>query len=492
MLNKHRILAGIRCHKLLWWQANDRDAPELKPDADAQVRFAEGRITDEHARRFIGGGVEVSRGRDVNPISVAARTQEAIATGSSPLFQPAFIAGPANIRADVLEKAGAAWTLVEVKSAKSPRDKKDRKKKLDDYGLDVAVQSAVIGASGTPVARAELMLLNRDFVHPDGGDLFVRDDVTADIAADAAKVMPVVEQLARVVRGPLPTVAPGDQCVEPDECPFFDRCNDRPPPHHVSELYHAKRHAKKFEAEGKTMIAHLDEADAPNEPAKRQVRAVKSGTRVVLPGLRAALDALATPIAYLDFETVQPAVPRWPGCRPQDLVAVQFSVHREGFGDDGTRSYLARRGGDPRAPMIEPLIEACAGARTILVYFEAFEKARIEELAEWFPERRKELLHINERIVDLLPIVRDHVYDPAFRGSFSLKKVLPALVPGLDYSDLNIREGTAAAAAIYELLLGDPKDAAEEDAIRADLLAYCERDTEAMVRLVAELRRMAT
>jgi hypothetical protein len=241
------------------------------------------------------------------------------------------------------------------------------------------------------------------------------------------------------------------------------------------------------------MIRDLDESDAPNAPARRQVRAVKAGNRLVEPGLRPALNALKSPIVHLDFETVQLAVPRWPGCGPQEMVAVQFSVHRER--EDGTvdhLEFLAERGDDPRPAIIDALIEACRGAGTVLVYFEAFEKKRIEDLASWFPGRAAELMDIHARIVDLLPIVRDNVYDLEFHGSFSLKKVLPALVHDLSYDNLEIREGGAAAAAIYRLLFEDGLSGETARALRANLLAYCKRDTEAMVRLLAVLRSLAT
>jgi predicted RecB family nuclease len=124
------------------------------------------------------------------------------------------------------------------------------------------------------------------------------------------------------------------------------------------------------------------------------------------------------------------------------------------------------------------------------VYYEAFEKARIRELADLFPEHASALMDISDRIVDLLPIVRDHVYDPEFHGSFSLKKVLPALVPDLDYSDLVIQDGGAATAGIYRLLFDQGLDADAQAALRTDLLAYCHRDTEAMVKLAAKLKEL--
>ena len=100
-------------------------------------------------------------------------------------------------------------------------------------------------------------------------------------------------------------------------------------------------------------------------------------------------------------------------------------------------------------------------------------------------------MDLHGRIVDLLPIVRNHVYDRDFRGSFSLKTVLPALVPELGYDDLAIQDGGQATAAIYRLLFDESLDAAAEAELRRDLLAYCERDTFAMMELLRVLRGMA-
>jgi hypothetical protein len=468
-LNKRQVLSGMRCHRLLWWLVHEKESPELKHSAETLVRFAEGQVTDDYARRFMGE------------------------SGPDRLFQPSYEAGGVNIRADALERTDGQWTLVEVKSTKSPRDAKDRKKKVDEHTADLAVQAATIRATGAEVGRSHLMLLNRDCRHPNLDNLFVREDVTAEVDAEAARVMPVVAELHQMLRAPLPTVAVGGHCTDPEECPFHHRCHDKLPDHHVSELYYAKARAAKFASQGKTFISQLEESDAPNEPARRQVRSVRAGARVVESTLRAALNDLKAPLVHLDFETVQLAVPRWPGCAPQDMVAVQFSVHRER--SDGSVEHiehLARRGGDPRPALIHELIEACRGAATILVYYEQFEKSRINELAASFPEYAAALNDIHDRIKDLLPIVREHVYDPGFHGSFSLKKVLPALVPGLGYSDLKIQEGGSAAAGIYRLLFDEKLDAAGQDALRADLLAYCKRDTEAMVRLLGVLRTLAT
>ena len=495
-LAKRQVLSGLRCHKKLWLEVNEKEAHELEINDELRVRFAEGRVVGEEAQKHSGAGVMLAPHGDADIAKVATRTRDAMAHGESLLFEAGFIAAGAGIRADIMRREGdgaqATWSITEVKQSKLPEKERERDKKLGLHVADVAVQAWVAHAANVRVAASNLMLLNPACRHPDLSNLFLTTDVTARVlpvmqALPAA--MATMQDVLRLEAAPHTPV--GDQCTDPDTCEFYDRCHTPLPDHHVSELYYAKKLAKKLAADGKTMIADLTEADAPTPPAKRQVRSVKSGKRIVEPGLAAALGSLKAPIAYFDFETVQLAVPRWPGCGPQDLVAVQFSVHREGFADNTTRQFLARRGGDPRPALIDAMVEACAGAGSIVVYYEAFEKSRIKELAASFPERESELMDIHDRIVDLLPIVRDHVYDPEFHGSFSLKTVLPALVPDLTYKGLAIQEGMAATAAIYLMLFDDSMDQARQDALRIDLLAYCHRDTEAMVRLVAVLRALA-
>lgn len=490
-LNKRQVLSGLRCHKKLWFEFHEDDAPELRLTDEMLMRFAEGREVGKHARLARGDGVNAAPEGRVSQDVVEQRTAAAMSDGAARVFEAGFTAGGANIRADILERDGDAWRLIEVKSSKWPEKDRDREKKFELHVPDVAVQAWVARGAALPLGATHLMYLNPDCRHPDLSNLFSTVEVTTRVEPVVRELPQAVATMQAMLTGSVPDTAVGDQCTDPDDCPFYDRCHLPLPDHHVSELYYGKRYAERFESEGKRLISDLSESDAPNAAAKRQVRAVKAGTRIVEPGLGARLAMLQTPIIHLDFETVQLAVPRWPGCHPQDMVAVQFSVHRERA--DGTVdhvAHLAQPGGDPRPALIDALVEACRGAATILVYFEQFEKKRIEELAEWFPAREGELMDIHRRIVDLLPIVRDHVYDPDFRGSFSLKKVLPALVPGLGYSDLAIQEGGTATAAIYRLLFDDKLNSDEAGVLRANLLAYCERDTEAMVRLLQRLREL--
>jgi hypothetical protein len=194
-------------------------------------------------------------------------------------------------------------------------------------------------------------------------------------------------------------------------------------------------------------------------------------------------------MAFLDFETISLAVPEWPGCAPYDSAPVQFSVHIERVGGLEHHQWLAEGPGDPRRDLALALVDACAGAKTIAAYNAGFERGVIEDLAGACPDLARPLMALARRLVDLLPVVREHVYHPTFGGSFGLKSVLPGLT-GHGYDDLALADGGTASASL-ERFLFDTLAAAERETLRRDLLAYCARDTWALVLLLERLRELA-
>jgi hypothetical protein len=265
------------------------------------------------------------------------------------------------------------------------------------------------------------------------------------------------------------------------------------PPHHVSTLYGAKRRAQALESQGYVTIHDLPDGLGLSVVADRQRRAVQAGAVIVEGDLGKALSAFRSPIAFLDFETVQFAIPIWDGCHPFDQIPAQFSCHSQR--PDGELDHLEwvpEAPGDPRAEIAGRIVDACAGAHTVVAYNAGFEKGCLEGLANALPGHAVALRDIISRLADPLPVVREHVYHPDFDGSFSLKSILPALVPDLGYDDLAIADGGSASRELMRLVMGDatllPADRAKK---REELLRYCERDTLAMVRVLSRLRELA-
>lgn len=482
-LSKSRFLAGLQCPKRLWWQIHEPDARELIADAVQAHILARGRRVGELARSHVPGGVLIDLPAQEIRERVAA-TARALADGAPVVYEASFVADDVFVAVDILERRGAGFVLTEVKSTLDVKEA---------HLPDVAIQLHVARRAGLAVHRAELMHLNRECHYPDLSNLFVRAEVTAQLAELLRALPPRIEPLRRAMAGPLPEVATGAHCGEPYECPFLARCWPALPPHHVSTLHRIR--AAKVEqllAAGYVTLHDLPDDFETSPEARRQIRSVREGRPIFEPGLGRALAELRPPLAFLDFETVSPAIPAWPGCTPYQAVPVQFSCHVEGPEGLRHQAWLADGPEDPRRPFAEALLAACAGARTIVAWYASFEQGCLEGLAEALPDLAPALRDLSARTVDLLSIVRSHVYHPEFGGSFSLKRVLPALVPELGYGDLAIADGGMASAALEGMLLeAEPAGELEPGRLREALLRYCERDTLAMVRLHERLRSEA-
>ena len=204
------------------------------------------------------------------------------------------------------------------------------------------------------------------------------------------------------------------------------------------------------------------------------------------------LESLKYPLYFMDFESVNPAIPRFSGMRPFDQLPFQWSVHVQQQPDSELEHYefLATDNSDPRREFIHSLCGALGESGSIAVYA-AFESQRLTELAAWLPEFSEQTKRIRGRLWDLLPIVRDNLYHPQFAGSYSLKSVLPALVPELTYEGMTVANGQDAGVA-WERLIRRNLEQTERECIREALLDYCGQDTLAMVKLVAKLRSIST
>ncbi len=477
-LSKSRFLQGLQCPKLLWWAVHEPEAPELVWDAAQEAILERGHRVGELARTYVPGGVLIDLPHQELAARVAA-TRKAIAEGAQVLYEASFLEDGVFVAVDILDLREGA--LIEVKSTTVVKFQ---------HLPDVAIQLHVLRRAGLPIGRAEVMHLDRECRYPDLSKLFARVDVTERAEALLAGLPAEVEGQLRILAGELPEAPTGLHCDRPYGCPFRERCWPEPGEHDVEELYGwGPGRTQALRSQGLRSLLDLPEDFPGSAVVRRQLESVRTGRVVVEPGLGAALADLEGPLGFLDFETVAPAVPVWPGCRPYDPVPAQFSLHGVNGGRLLHHAHLAEGPGDPRPALAEALVRASAGARTLLAYNAAFERRCLLGLAEAVPSLGHDLRALAERVVDLLPIVRDHVYHPGFRGSFSLKSVLPALVPALGYQDLEIAEGQGASLALEALLLEPSGEGTE--ALRAQLLAYCERDTLAMVQLLDRLRSMA-
>ena len=480
LLTKTRFLAGRQCPLRLWFELNNREPVKQGPDLKNRLRW--GQRIGEMARSRFPTGTHV-RLIGENAIEI---TQDLIRRDVGILFEAAFDADRTFAAIDVLIREPAGFRAIEVKmqSGSKPPD--------DDLLDELAFEYLVMREAGLPVTRMELMRLNPECVFPDLGNLFLTTDVTAECVSRVAAVSAMATGLFPVFDGIRPEVLPGPQCKKPERCPFFDQCNPPLPPDDIRRLYrlHWKRRDALL-AQGITSVHNLPPSFNPTPIQARQIKALRTGKRVVEPTLGPTLDRVEFPIAFLDFETINLPVPRFEGTSPWQQVPVQFSCHvLDVVGNVVHHEWLAADDRDPRPDFAREVLAAVEGAGTVVAHHAGFEAERLKETAVAVPALADRLVTLASSLADTEVWLNENVYDLAFDSSFSLKKVLPALT-GLGYDDLKVQEGLNASA-LLEQLLWEPGWLEEPaDQLQHDLLAYCGRDTEALVLMWHELRKMA-
>src|SRR5438309_2156878 len=342
---------------------------------------------------------------------------------------------------------------------------------------------------------AEVLHLNKKFRHPASGDLFARTDVTGAVATFLPQVPDEITRQREMLAGPLPDVPVGLHCFEPRECPFMKRCWPDTPDHIRNLAGVGPKKTAAYLARGITSIADLPPREKLNFTQRRQLKAMAEHRIIVEPTLVAELapfGGVDFRLGFLDFETIARAIPVWPGMAPWQQAAAQFSYHeRQPDGSYTHAAFLAEGPDDARPKLAAAMVRATIKADRVVTYT-GFEKTRIRELQQAVPDLAAELAALEAKLLDLHPVVKNCVYHPDFRGSFSLKDILTPLVPELTYDDLVIVDGRIASVEIARLLfVADKIPKRERDRVRQDLLNYCERDTWAMVKLVERLRELA-
>jgi len=488
-ISKSKFVAGMQCLKRLYYQVHQ---PELAEEEDEglESRFEQGEAVGLLAHRRFPGGVLVGFENGID--GALANTAALIDDSSVPaIFEATFQHANTLVRVDILERRpNNRWRLIEVKSSVEVKP---------HYLYDLAIQRYVLSACGLDIFSACLMHLNRDYrydgIQHDLGTLFAIQNQTMQIRKLEADLPGLLSaQRTALAQLAAPDISPGPQCADPYRCEFYGYCNPEPPEHHISLLprLSVKQQGALVEL-GVSRITEIPEDFSLTEIQARVFNSVTTGRTWISEALQEELSQLKYPLFFMDFESVYPAIPRFSGMWPYSQIPFQWSVHRQSTLNAPLEhfEFLSDDQGDPRLKFIKSLCKVLGKRGQIVVYNSSFESQRLRELADWLPEYAEQIKNVRGRLWDLLPFVRKHVYHPDFRGSFSIKAVLPALVPGMAYDGLEVAEGNGAGVAWERIINGD-LDAAERQRLKAALLAYCCQDTLAMVKIVGWLRGAGT
>ena len=487
-LSKSKLLAFRQCPKRLWLEVHQ---PELRADSGpALASFATGHQVGDIARQLYdpqGQGTLIdpqAEGFD----AAFARTQHLLANSRQPIFEAGFRAGGGLAFADVLlptaDGAHSGWRMVEVKSSTSVKDY---------HRDDAAIQAYLARESGLALTAIALAHIDSGWIYPGHGDyrgLLCENDLSEETFARADEVKDWIAEAQAVAQcDSAPVVATGAQCFHPFECGFYSHCASfEPQAEHPIYWLPRPGQAVKIHVQTHGVTELRDLPDDLLNPLQLRVKQATLSGEVFFDQASAAqaLAGYSLPAYFIDFETIQFAVPIWAGTRPYQQIPFQFSVHHlDASGHATHTAFLDLSGHNPCRAFAQGLLAACGTQGPVFVYNAAFETTRIRELAERFADLAQHLLALNERVVDLLPIARQHYYHPSQQGSWSIKAVLPALCPDLRYTDLHgVQDGGMAQQAYLEAIA--PSTTAPRKAeLECQLLAYCQLDTWAMVRLWA-------
>ena len=487
-LSKSKFLSGLQCHKRLYLEVTHPELGE-PPDPSTQALLAMGTEIGILAQRRFPGGVLVPPGLRPREAAIAETARVMQDSTVPAIFEGAFKHDGVVVRVDILERMPPAqgvqsvWRLIEVKSSTRVKDVH-----LDD----LAIQRHVLMGAGMDIARVCVMHINTGYLYNGGEidleELFAVEDVSTLVAARQDKVPEELAAMKSMLLEPQPpAIEPDQRCHSPYDCPFWGHCTRDKPARWIYYLPGPKKTVQQLAAEG---IAIIDDIPSAANLSTMQ-RRVKDNVEWMSPDLVRTLQSVEYPVHHLDFETVMLAVPKYARMKPYQSIPVQWSNHIElESGEIIHHEFLHIEATEPRRQWAERLLESLGERGTIVVY-SSYEEAMMRQVGEAFPELRRAFAAVTKRLWDLYPVIKEHYYHPAFQGSYSIKAVLPVMVPALGYGDLLIQEGAQAAREYYRMVFVE-EDWIEQARIKDALLQYCARDTMAMVKLRHALKEKAT
>ena len=485
MLSKSRYLSGLQCHLRLWHSCFNRElASEVTPAQ--QALFDTGHEVGQLATRLFPDGILIREDHLHHQEAVLTTEHVLLDPNVSSIFEAAFLYHDVRVRVDILKRLdNGQWDMIEVKSSTSVKD---------IHLPDVAIQYYVLNGSGLKINRVFLLLINSQYIY-DGNRLdldnfFYFSDVTEQALLIQGEIsLRINEQKKMLNSSVAPVIQPSRHCTTPFTCEFWEYCTKDMPEHWIFNLHGISQ--KKFDE--LTAMSVVDIKNIPDdfdltELQERMKKCVRNNDAYISKRLYARLTNLEYPVHFLDFETMNPAIPLYAGTSPYEVIPFQWSDHI--LHKDGSlvhKEYLCEDRRDPREDFTRTLLETLDGKGSIFI-FTTYEKTIIKRLAEHLPQYRDDLLCIPNRFKDLCSIIRRYFYHPGFHGSFSLKSVLPVLVPEMSYNTLFIKDGSHASSEYLRLIHPDTP-IWEKEKIKVDLLAYCGQDTLAMVRIRDQLMK---
>ncbi len=490
--SKSKYCSYCQCPKILW--LNKYKPETFVSDSSTEDRLEKGNIVGDLAMQLFGDFTEVTaydRDGKLDLSKMIEKTNECLKNGTINICEASFFVDGLYCAVDILHKEKDGYAIYEVKSSTHV---------APVYITDVCYQKHVLTKCGINVTGTYVVHINTDYVFDgtlDVQKLFTIKDVSSLVEEEAKKHdidADLVEATKICDCETEPNIDLSIKCREPYTCGYWEYCSRHLPKPNVFDVYRLS-FGKKIEAyrDGYFEFGDVRSAVKLNQLQKRQLDFVLKGIdeHIDKDGIKSFLDTLSYPLYFLDFETMQLVIPEYPNSRPYQQITFQYSLHyiESKGGELKHKEFLGESGVDPRRALAEQLVKDIPTDACVLAYNMGFEKGRIKELAELFPDLADSLMKIRSNVKDLIDPFHDgYYYNKAIGNSFSIKSVLPAMFPNdpeLDYHNLEGVHNGSEAMTLFPKL----KDLQQEEQTiaRKNLLKYCELDTYAMVKIFLKL-----
>ncbi|MBF24939.1 MAG: hypothetical protein CMP49_00240 [Flavobacteriales bacterium] len=483
-LSKSTFIKGLQCEKSLYlhkYHSNLSDDTNLQQ----QAIFDRGTRVGELAQQLFPGGVDASPRDYTQYFESIKDTQKLIKDGVEVIYEAGFCFNNVICFIDILVKKKGRWYAYEVKSST---------KLTDVYIIDASLQYYVMQNTGLDIANISIIHINNTynrFGPLDLKKLFNFVIVTKDAINNNNYIKNKLLELHSVLaQKSIPNIAIGPHCTTPYNCDFKGYCWSHVPEYSIFNLSRLNKKIKwTLYGRGVMDLSQIPLDANLSDNQKIEIDSYMNQTEIIHKiKIRKFVNSLSSELYHLDFETYQSVVPYFDNVKPYQQIPFQYSAHYEHNQMVAHSEYLAKDSlTDCREDFIKNLIRDMKQDGDILVYNISFERSCINELIRCFPQYQSELLAIIDRMKDLmLPFKERWYYTPKMKGSYSIKYVLPALVPSLSYDCLEINNGNLASLTFANI--HNVTDEEEVGVIRKNLLEYCKRDTLAMVKILDVLK----
>ncbi len=490
LLTKSEYMMYLKHPAWLWLKIHDKT--KLPPVSDStQAMFDAGHNFEQYAESFFPDSVRLGFSDYKSYLSLPSRTTLAIEQGAKNIFQGRFESGVCTFICDILTITGErSVDLCEIKSGTHVKD---------DHIYDLAFQMAVLERTGYKVGKISVAHVNNEYVKHgeiDPKELVVFEDVTEQVKVMSDATLANIEGALEVVNSKAhPDFSPSlcglgslkewlsiYQTLQDNEGgSIYDLC--RLTPEQAGEL----------EARGINRIFDIPSDIALNKYQQRQVDAVKANIAHIEPeNISKILQSYQHPLYFFDYETFSTCVPEFDDTHPYDQIPFQYSLHviDEPGGELRHLEFLHDNSSNPVTAICESLKASIGDTGSVIAWYSVFEKARNTQLGELLPEYKEFFENLNARVVDLMdPFKAGYYVHKDFKGSSSIKNVLPILIPELSYKELEIHEGSSASRLWMDAVLYE-KTGFNKAKILKDLKEYCKLDTFAMVRIYEFLKKL--